>query len=63
MRIVSDEVDGSYYMDLIISPSDLKKLKHNEIISAEAIIKKKRYYMGICLQGVWDYEEDASESP
>jgi hypothetical protein len=64
MHIVSDDVDGSYYIDLIISPSELKKIKRNDMISGEAIIKKKRYYLGIRLQGIWDYEEeDDTELP
>lgn len=60
MQIVAEEIDGSYYVDLIISPSELKRVKKNEMVSGESFIKKKKYYLGIQLRGKWDYDEEES---
>jgi hypothetical protein len=62
MQIVAEEIDGSYYVDLIISPSELKRIKKNEMVSAQSFIKKKNYHVGVQLRGKWDfYEEEDDE--
>jgi len=58
MLIICDDVEGNYYIDLVLSPSELKRLKRNEMVCGETILKKRKYYLGIRLQGTWDYEED-----
>lgn len=58
MNIIVDDVDGTYYVDLVVSPSELKRLKRNEMVTGQMLLKHRKYYMGIRLQGTWDYEED-----
>jgi hypothetical protein len=58
MKIVIEEVDGAFYSDLIASPEELKRLKRGETVDGQAIYKRRKIYVGIRLQGVWDYDED-----
>lgn len=58
MQTIADEVDGAYYVDLVISPSEMKRLKTGEMLTAELIWKRRKYYIGLRLQGFWDEEED-----
>jgi hypothetical protein len=61
MFIVSDNVDGSYYIDLIINSDELKRLQKSEMISGQVMIRKKRFFLGIRLKGTWDNEEFSSD--
>lgn len=61
MKIIIEEVDGAYYSDLILSPEELKRLKRNETVDAQAIYKRRKIYVGVRLQGIWDYNEDDEE--
>lgn len=61
MQLVNDEVDGNYYIDIVLSPAELKRIKQNEMLSAETIIKRRKYYLGIRLQGLWDYSYDEED--
>lgn len=57
MFIVTDDIDGSYYIDLILNADELKRIQRNEMVSGEVMIRKKKFYLGIRLKGNWDYEE------
>jgi hypothetical protein len=61
MQLISDEVDGSFYIDAIISPAELQCMKQQEMICGEMIIKRRKYYLAIRLKGIWDYEEEDRE--
>lgn len=61
MRIIAEEVDGHYYIDVVISPNELKRIKQNENIDGQAIFNKRKAFFGVRLQGIWDYDEDERE--
>ncbi len=58
MRITVEDVDGSIYADAILSPAELTRVRHGEMITAEVIFKRKKCYAGVRLQGEWDYEQE-----
>lgn len=57
MQIVIDEIDHALYADVVFSPSELKRLNQAETLHAEVIFKRRKCYVGIRLQGAWDYDE------
>jgi len=61
MHIVIDEIDGIFYADVILSPSELKRVKRNEMVDGQALVKKRRYYVGVRLQGTYDDDEEESD--
>jgi hypothetical protein len=63
MQLIADEIDGSCYVDIVLSPAEMKRVKQAEIVSGELILKRKKYYIGIRLQGIWDYDEEEDEEP
>jgi len=58
MRIVLDNIDGSIYGDIIINPREIESLKQGEMVDGITIFDKKRCYLGVRLQGFWEYEEE-----
>lgn len=60
MLIVIDEVDQSYYADVILQPDEVHRICQGETISGKLTFKYRMCFVGIRLQGVWDYgyEED-----
>lgn len=56
MRTILEEVDGQFYSDIIISIDELKSLTRNEMVQGEVIYKRRKCYVGIRLQGVWDQD-------
>lgn len=61
MQLIADEIDGNTYVDIVISPSELKRVKQNEVVSGQLILKRRKYYIGIRLQGIWDYDEEEDD--
>jgi hypothetical protein len=61
MFIISDEIEGAIYVDLILTPAELKRIERSEMISGEVIIRKRKYYLGVRLKGSWDYEDGEKE--
>jgi hypothetical protein len=57
MQIIIDEIDRLYYADIVLSPSELKRLGQAELLTQEIIYKRKKCYIGLRLQGAWDYDE------
>jgi hypothetical protein len=58
MQIVIEEVDNLYYADVILTPNDLNNLHQAEMVNGEVIFKHRKCYVGLRLQGVWDYDEE-----
>lgn len=58
MQIVIEEIDNLYYADVILSPNDLQRLHQAEMINGEIYFKHRKCYVGVRLQGSWDYEEE-----
>jgi len=57
MFLVLDEVDNSVYGDVIITPKEFERMRYGEMIDGCFIFQKKRFYIGVRLQGLWDNEE------
>lgn len=62
MRIIADEVDGAYYVDIVLTPDEMKRVKQAETINGQLILKHRKYYVGVQLQGFWDEENDEDEA-
>lgn len=58
MQIVIEEVDNVYYADVILTPNDLQKLHQAEMVNGDMHFKHRKCYVGVRLQGFWDYEEE-----
>jgi hypothetical protein len=58
MHIVIDEIDGAFYADIVLSPQELKRVSKSEMVNGEIIFKRRRCYVGLRLQGTWDYDEE-----
>jgi hypothetical protein len=58
MQIVIEEIDNLYYADVILTPNDLSKLHQADMITGEIIFKHRKCYVGVRLQGTWDYDEE-----
>jgi hypothetical protein len=61
MQIVIDEVDGAFYSDLVLSPAELLRIKKGEMLEGQVIFRRRKCYVGVRLQGIWDYEEEDDE--
>ena len=58
MHIIIDEIDGAFYADLILSPAEIKRIKRSEMINGSIIFRRRKCYVGVRLQGLWDYDEE-----
>jgi hypothetical protein len=58
MQIIVEELDSAYYADIVLTPNELNKLHQSETIDASITFKHRKCYVGVRLQGFWDYEED-----
>jgi len=61
MQIVVDEVDKSIYSDIVLSPAEINCIHRGEMISGEVNFNKVKCYIGIRLQGTWEYFDDEDE--
>lgn len=57
MKIIIDEIDHAFYADVVLSPAELKRIQQTEMVNAEIIFKRRKCYVGLRLQGIWDYDE------
>lgn len=62
MHIIIDQLDGEYYSDLIITYKELRRMEEGEMINGETTFKRKKCYVGIRLQGLWNYERREKET-
>ena len=61
MQIVVDEVDRSIYSDIVLSPAEINFIQRGEMISGEVSFNKVKCYIGIRLQGTWEYSHEDEE--
>lgn len=54
MRVILEEVEGSFYQDIILEPQDLEALEKGVVLEGETIANKKRYYVGVRLGESWN---------
>lgn len=57
MQIIVDEIDGIYYADVILTPNDMQHIRQGEMLTNDVIYKHRKCYVGVRLQGEWDYDE------
>lgn len=57
MQIFPEKVEGDYYIDITLTDEELKNIQNREMIQGSTVIKKDRCYVGIFLQGQWNYED------
>ena len=61
MQIVIEEIDNVYYADVILNPNDVQKIHQAEMVTSEIIYKHRKCYVGVRLQGSWDYGEEKNK--
>lgn len=57
MRLIIEEVEGSIYIDAILKEDESIKLKEGELLEAMAIIKSRRYYIGVRVGEPWRHSD------
>lgn len=58
MRTVAEDIEGSYYIDVILTPEEATALLNGRIIESSTLIKIKRLYIGVRVGDKWVYEEN-----
>jgi hypothetical protein len=59
MRLIIEEVDGAIYGDLILTEDEGIHLGQGALLETMAIIKHKRYYIGVRVGDKWRYTPPA----
>lgn len=57
MKIYIEEVEGSKYLDVILSKHEIYDLLEHEMITSETIYDKDRLYVGVYLEERQYYDE------
>ncbi|HXN74962.1 MAG TPA: hypothetical protein VN855_00535 [Candidatus Acidoferrum sp.] len=57
MNVEVDEIEGPYYMDVVLSPSDVDKIKFGEMVDGFACVNGKRFYVGARMDRSFEYEK------
>jgi hypothetical protein len=58
MRIVLENIDGQIYGDIIINPKEMDAMRQGEMIDGMTFFDKKKCYIGLRLQGLWEDEKE-----
>jgi hypothetical protein len=62
MKLVVDDlhdpIHGPFYMDILLSPDELDRIRSGEMISCSQEIQGKRFYVGALRQGRFFYERE-----
>lgn len=58
MRTVAEEVDGTYYIDVIFTPEEAAALMNGRILENYTLVKKKRFHVGVRVGDEWVYDEN-----
>jgi len=58
MQIIIDEIDNIYYADLILTPNDIQQLRVGDMVTQNLTYKHRKCYVGVRLQGEWDYDKE-----
>jgi hypothetical protein len=62
MQLIVEEVDCAYYADVVLMKQDLERIEKGESLYGEILFKKIKCYVGVRLQGVWDYNEQEEKN-
>jgi hypothetical protein len=52
MRTILEQVDGDFYYDIILSEREIDQMKIGRMIQGTSFIDRKRYHVGITIEGV-----------
>ena len=55
MRIILEEVDHSYYQDIILTEDELDLLKDGHILEGSTLLKSRRFNVGMRVGEKWRY--------
>ena len=58
MRIILEEVEGSFYMDIILSEEENKDLIDGKLAEGITLMKSRRFYVGVRIGDKWPYVEN-----
>lgn len=58
MRIIPDVIDNAFYFDLVISEDEFTRLEKGEMLQATALLKNRKYHVGIFVDGKYDFIND-----
>lgn len=60
MRIIIDEIDGTFYADIILYNDDLEHLQDGKVVQDKVTIRRRLCYVGVQLEdGSWMEEDEA----
>lgn len=57
MRLVVEEIDGPIYIDVVISPEELEKMRFGEMIDTSMIASGYRFYVGVRMDSTYEKED------
>lgn len=58
MFTVVDEVDGAYYIEMVITQTELRHLEQKEILESLINLRGRKHYFSVRIQSEWDDEEE-----
>lgn len=58
MKIVSEDVDGDFYIDLVLDPQEVLELSNREMVEGIMYVKGRKWHLGLFQEGVWDHEDE-----
>ena len=61
MRTIAEEVDGSYYLDVILTPEEVTELLNGYVIEGMTLVKIKRFYLGLRVGEKWVYKDSKGD--
>lgn len=56
MRIIIEEVDLSYYQDIILTDEEIERLKEGHILESSTLLNSRRYNVGVRVGEKWRYK-------
>lgn len=61
MMLVIDELDGPYYMDVVLSSDEIDRIRLGEMVDGYACVGGRSFYVGARMHGRYEYEKDSWE--
>ena len=57
MRLIADDLDDTYYMDVVLSAEEIERMRMGEMIDTVLQLANRTYYVGARIQRGYDEEE------
>lgn len=61
MFSVVEEVDGAYYIEIVITEEELRELQKKDLIECLINIRGRRQYISVRLQSQWDDDDEEDD--